>query len=75
MRKYRDEVELKSSKLNVGLRRTAMIDCDRNRLQQGRFRKVRSGFQSFFSKIMHTISNIVFQVMSYMDGDFNNSTK
>ena len=43
-----------------------MIDCDRYPLQQGRFRKVK-----FFSKIMHTISNIIFQVTSYMDGDFN----
>ena len=24
-----------------------------------------------FSGIMHTMSNIIFQVMSYMDGDFN----
>ena len=50
MKTYRDEVELQSSKLNLGLRRTAMIDCDRYRLQQGRFRKVQSGFQSFLVK-------------------------
>ena len=24
---------------------------------------------------MHTVSNVIFQVMSYMDGDFNNSRK
>ena len=53
----------------------AMTDCDMHRLQQGRFRKVPSGFQSSFSKIIHTISNIIFHVMSCMDGDFNNSRK
>ena len=46
MKKYCVEVELQSFELNLGLRRSAMVDCDRYRLQQGLFRKVRSGFQS-----------------------------
>ena len=58
MKQYLDEVELQSSKLNLELRRTAMIDCDRYPLQQGRFRKVRSGFQSFLAK-----SCIQFQIL------------
>ena len=48
--------------VNRVLRETAMIDCDRYRSQQGRFRKVLSGFQSFFCKIMQDKSNIIFQV-------------
>ena len=50
-----------------------MIDCDKCRSQQGRFSKVLSGFQSFFLEIMQRMSNIIFQVTFYMDGDFNNS--
>ena len=52
-----------------------MIDCGRYRSQQGRFRKVQSGFQTFFRKIMQGMSNIIFQVTLYMDGDFNNSRR
>ena len=40
---------LESGELNLVLRET-MIDCDRYRWQQGRFRIVLSGFQSFFAK-------------------------
>ena len=38
--------------------------------QEGRYRKVLSGFQSF-SEIMKEISNFILSVMSYMAGDFN----
>ena len=48
MKKYRDEVESQSSKLNLGLRRTAMIDCDRYRLPQGRFVKYGPDFKVFY---------------------------
>ena len=74
MKKYRVEVELQSSELNLGLRRTAMIVTGTvcNKVV---FAKYCPDFKVFFSKIMHKISNIIFQVMSYMDGDFNNSRK
>ena len=53
----------------------AMIDCDMHRCNKVVFVKYRTDFKVFFSKIIHTISNIIFHVMSYMDGDFNNSRK
>ena len=61
-------------RLNLVLRET-MIDCDRYRSQQGRFRKVLSGFQSFFYEIMQDKSNIIFQVTFYLDWDSNNLRK
>ena len=44
---YLFRVELSSCELNLVLRETAMIDCDRYGLQQGRFHEVLSGVQSF----------------------------
>ena len=40
---------LETGELNLVMRET-MIDCDRYLWQQGHFRKVLSGFQSFFPK-------------------------
>ena len=48
-------------------------NCDSCRLQQGRFRKVLSGFQSFFEKSSKECQTLFsMQVMSNMDGDFIN---
>ena len=46
------ESNYQSCELNLVLRETAMIDCDKYGSQQGRFRNVLSGFQSFFREIM-----------------------
>ena len=49
-----------------------MIDCDRYRSQQGRFRKALSGF---FGEIVKDQSKIIFQVIFHIDRDFSNSKK
>ena len=73
MKTYHFGVKLQSRELNLVLRKTEMIVTGAvcNKVV---FLKYCLDFK-VYSEIMYTISNIIFQVMSYMGGDFNNSRK
>ena len=73
MKKYNSGVELQSRELNGMLRKTPMIVTGAvcNKVV---FVKYCPG-SNFIREMMHTMSNIIFQVTSEMDGDFNNSRK
>ena len=50
-------------------------DREKLSLQEGSFYKSADRIAKFFREIMQDKSNIVFQVIFYIDGDFNNLRK
>ena len=76
MKKYNSGLELQSRDVNLVLRKTSMIIRQVPfAFQEGRFRKGTVRILKFFSEIMKDQSKIIFQVIFYIDQDFNNSRK